>query len=79
MNTLQINKIIENDFYAKKYYLGTVAIDQLPQYFKYPSCFIVNNQKSNQPGQHWIAIYFGKNRKAEFFDSFGQNAKYYNL
>ena len=79
MNTLQINEIIEKDSYAKKYYLGTVALDQLPQFIKYPSCFILNNQKSNQPGQHWIAIYFGKNQKAEFFDSFGQSAKYYNL
>ena len=79
MNTLQINEIIEKDSYAKKYYLGTVALDQLPQFIKYPSCFILNNQKSKQPGQHWIAIYFGKNQKAEFFDSFGQSAKYYNL
>ena len=79
MNTLQINRIIAKDHYAKKYYLGTVAFDQLPKYIKYPSCLIVNNQSSNQPGQHWIAIYFEKNRKAEFFDSFGQGAKYYNL
>ena len=79
MNTLQINQIIENDYYAKKYYLGTVALDQLPQNIRYPSCLIVNNQKSHQPDQHWIAIYFGKNQKAEFFDSFGQNAKYYSL
>ena len=32
MNTLQINQIIEKDFYSRKYYLGTVALDQLSQY-----------------------------------------------
>ena len=28
---------------------------------------------------HWIAIYFFKNKKAIFFDSYGQSAKLYKL
>jgi len=79
MNTIQINKLMENDKYTKKIYLGTFPIDKLPVKLKYPSGFILNNQKSNEPGEHWIAIYFDKHKKCEFFDSFGNSPNYYNL
>ena len=38
MNTIQINKLMENDKYTKKIYLGTFPIDKLPEKLKYPSC-----------------------------------------
>ncbi len=40
---------------------------------------IINNEPSTQIGSHWIAIYFFKNKKAIFFDSYGQSAKLYKL
>ena len=51
----------------------------MPEKLKYPSGLILNNQKSNEPGEHWIAIYFDKPKKCEFFDSFGNISNYYNL
>lgn len=76
MDTLQINNIM-NKYISN--YLGTFAIDKLPKKVKYPSGLIVNNQESNKPGQHWVAIYFDKNKNAIFFDSYGQKAQYYGL
>ena len=73
MNTIQLDKIMKKHYFTKKIYIGTFAIDKLPKEVKYPSCLIVNNQKSTQPGEHWVAIYFGKNKNAEFFDSFGNS------
>ena len=75
MNTVQLDKIMQKHNFTRQIYLGTFAIDQLPKEVRYPSCLIVNNQKSNQPGEHWVAIYFGKRKQAEFFDSFGNSPK----
>ena len=79
MNTIQINKIMKTDKFTKKIYLGTFARDQLPSIIKYPACFIFNNQSSDQYGEHWVALFINKKRHAEFFDSFGNEPKYYNL
>ena len=79
MNTIQLNKILFNFPTTKDNYAGTFAIDQLPKKIKYPSSMIINNQKSTQTGAHWIGIYFDRNYKAIFFDSFAQTAKSYKL
>jgi len=79
MNTIQINKIMKKDAYTKNIYLGTLPIDKLPKKVGYPSCIVINNQKSTEPGEHWIAIYFDKQGNGEFFDSFGNPPNYYNL
>ena len=70
---------MKKDKFTRKIYLGTVPIDQLPKKIKYPSCLVINNQTSYKPGEHWLAIYFDKMKRAEFFDSFGNNPIYYNL
>ena len=79
MNTMQINKLMANDKFTKKIYLGTFPIDKLPTKIKYPSGFILNNQKSTEIGEHWIAMYFDNQKNCEFFDSFGNGPKFYNL
>ena len=62
MNTLQVSSIIKLDKRTSKIYLGTFAFDKLPTIVNYPSCLIVNTQKSNQLGEHWLAIYYSKNK-----------------
>ncbi len=79
MNTLHINKIMKHDAFTKKLYAGTFAIDTLPQKIRYPSCIILNNKKSSHAGEHWLAIYYFKNKRAQFFDSFGHSPAFYNL
>lgn len=79
MNTVQINNIMHTDKYTKSIYLGTKSLDKLPKIRKYPSCLIVNNQSSKRPGEHWVAIYYDKNKYGEFFDSFGMNPTFYKL
>jgi len=37
----------------------------------YPSAYVINSDPSSKPGEHWIAVYFDKNIKAEYFDSYG--------
>ena len=79
MNTIQLNKILFNFPTTKENYVGTFAIDKIPKMVTYPSSMIINNEPSAQVGSHWIAIFFFKNKKAIFFDSYGQSAKTYKL
>ena len=47
--------------------------DLLPEKVsRYPSAFIANVDPSSKPGSHWVAFYFTKDQKGEFFDSYGQ-------
>lgn len=74
-----IDKILFNFPTTRNTYAGTFALDKLPKIVEYPSSMIINNQKSTQPGGHWISIHFDRNKRASFFDSYAQSAKSYNL
>ncbi|KAJ8018950.1 hypothetical protein HOLleu_42760 [Holothuria leucospilota] len=46
--------------------------DCLPsECFSFPCAFIANTDKADEPGSHWVAMYFDDN-VADFFDSFGR-------
>ena len=79
MNTIQLDMIMNLDKFSKNKYIGTFAFDKLPKKIKYPSCFIINNQPSHMDGEHWIAVYFSKNKSCHFFDSYGNHPKYFDL
>src|SRR6267154_3993004 len=52
-------------------YRGIYACDRLPNVVIRPSVIVVNTDPADQPGQHWICMFFDKNGHGEFFDSFG--------
>ena len=50
--------------------MGVFLLDKLPKKQKKKECGIVNFDKSDSPGTHWVAWY--KNGKAKmYFDSYG--------
>ena len=55
MNTLQIQKILEENTYVKPLFKGVFAIDQLPKCDD--GAYVVNTAKSTHPGKHWVAVY----------------------
>ena len=67
MDTLQIN----NHFHNCSRYLGTFARDQNKPMLIKNSGIIINTDKWNEPGEHWVAIYLDSNGVAIYFDSFG--------
>jgi hypothetical protein len=79
MDTIQLQKILEHYAKVKNFYYGVFAADRLPTIDRFPSCLIMNNQKSTQEGQHWVAIFFNKKKHCEFFDSFGKSPAYYGI
>ena len=49
---------------------GVFPISRLPHAVNaYPFFMIVNTQSHNLPGEHWIAVFIGSNRRGEIFDS----------
>jgi hypothetical protein len=79
MNTIQINEVLLKDLYTRKIFIGALPIDKLPMEIDYPTCLIINNQKSTKAGEHRLALFFDKNQNAIFFDSFGFSPRLYNL
>ena len=66
MNTLQIERLLKN----KKIFKKVCAFDQLEKPV-FPSAYVINSDLSNELGEHWIAVYFDKRDRGEYFDSYG--------
>ena len=69
MNTLEIASRLTH----LKCFKGVYPKDLLPQkvYKERPIAFVINTDKSDKPGEHWVALVIDKNNIAEYFDSFG--------
>lgn len=53
-------------------YEAVLGADQLPvNVLTVPCSFVINLDKSTQPGSHWVSIHIDVQRKAEYFDSYG--------
>ena len=70
MNTKQIEYLLKNDPYSQKMFKKVCAKDLIPR-VTYPTAYVVNSHPSSKPGEHWVAMYFDKNGKGEYFDSYG--------
>jgi hypothetical protein len=72
MYTSELIQLLKKDKYSKKSFCGVVPYDKLPlKKLRRPCSFIINTQKSTEPGEHWIAVYLPKRGRIEFFDSYG--------
>ena len=73
MDTRQIYTVLRNDEKTRPYARGVFAADQLPtNVVEYPSAYVVNTDPSYKLGEHWLAIFFDRNGRGEFFDSYGR-------
>ena len=72
MNSTQLAIILKKDKYTRAVFQGVYPSDKLPtRVSSFPALFIANVDTSEKPGSHWVAFYFTKDRKGEFFDSYG--------
>ena len=67
MNTCEINKYLNNFIH----FFGTYPKDLLPKALAKKAGIVINTDNSNQPGEHWVAVFLRPNGYAEYFDSFG--------
>jgi hypothetical protein len=57
---------------------GVFAADTIGTIRKYPTCFVVNTDAADKPGEHWVACYAKSQSEFEFFDSYGMPAEAYS-
>ena len=78
--TNTINDLLVSDDYTRSISEGTFACDELKNIVigDFPRCIVVNLDRSDQPGSHWVGLYFVSPSEVEFFDSYGRELKKYS-
>ena len=69
MNTLQIERLLKKDLKTKNIFKKVCALDQLEKP-TFPSAYVINSDPSSEPGEHWVAVYFDKRGRGEYFDNY---------
>ena len=69
MNTLQIKRLLKKDLKSKTIFKKVCALNQLEKP-TFPSAYVINSDPSSEPGEHWVAVYFDKRGRREYFDSY---------
>ena len=72
MNTWQLENVLRGDRITRAVFGGVFPSDELPS--RVPEgkrLFIANTDPAAEPGQHWVALYFGKGPHCTYFDSYG--------
>ena len=79
LNSMDIFFFLKKDNYSKNIFKYVIARDRLPKYVNYPSAYVINTHNSDQPGEHWLAVYYDSNGYCTFFDSFARSPKEFGL
>ena len=77
MNTEELTAFMEDDLFISSILGGVVPKDLLPPPTKAPKLFIVNLDKSNNKGSHWIALLLSDTYITEYFDPLGNEPDIY--
>ena len=70
MNILQIEHLLKKGLKNKTIFKKVCALDQLEKP-TFPSAYVINSDPSSEPGEHWVAVYFVKRGRGEYFDIYG--------
>lgn len=71
LTNLEIEKCMNRHARLRKFFRGCFPIDELPVRPAVPFALIVNLDKGNEPGSHWVALVSTSTDRIEYFDSFG--------
>lgn len=69
MDTIELQYILDKSFRLRPLHGVVCPKDQLPEQ-NTSRAYIVNTHNANQPGEHWVMLFFKEN-KAIYFDSYG--------
>ena len=73
MNPKEISDYLNRDPECSKMFYEVYPADKIPNLRSLPAVIVCNTDTSNKRGEHWIVSYFDKNRRGEYFDSFGRS------
>ena len=64
---------------TRAHFMGVFPADDLLSLQpEFPSSIIVNTERRNHPGKHWVAIYFTPQHTCEFFYSYEHSPQFYH-
>ena len=70
LNTATLEYVLQDD--PLLVFGGVFAYDRIPNCVtKYPCGYVFNTDRSDEPGEHWVSVYFGEDRKGEYFCPLG--------
>lgn len=70
--TNELVRILQKTPSTRRQFCGVLPLDKLPlRKVHRPCSFIINTHESDQPGEHWFAIYVPIHGPIEYFDSYG--------
>ena len=72
MDAAELTILVNHDRTLSRTFQGVLAYDEIPNSVSsYPASYIINTDSKNERGEHWVAVYFETQAKAEIFDSYG--------
>lgn len=71
MNSSEIHTVLSRDPVSTRYFAGVFPSDRIPIIRNLPCAIVLNTDKHNEKGSHWLAIYIQDEKTLEFFYSFG--------
>ena len=72
MKTSQLKKALTRHHQTQSVFGGVYARDKVPTAPKGKTvAYVVNTDKSNQPGQHWVVFYYTPHQ-VKYFDPYGR-------
>ena len=76
MNSAQIQSLLER-YVPHCYKVGVFPKDKIPFPLPKRSCFVINTDPSDKPGEHWLALFVFDD--VEFFDSYAYSPRFYGF
>ncbi|CAC5417050.1 unnamed protein product [Mytilus coruscus] len=78
MDTNTLRCIVNCDPVLSQKVIKVFSADEIPKsQSSYPTAFIINTDRKQDPGRHWLAFYVTSHR-GEFFDSYGRKPSSYS-
>lgn len=71
MNGQTLTDLLRREPRARSIWRGVFSRDDVPRRATYPSAYIFNTHPRLREGEHWVAVYMDRDRKGEYFDSYG--------
>lgn len=71
MNSSQIHNILFREPASARYFAGVFPSDKIPVIRKFPCTMVINTDKHDEKGTHWLAVYIQDKKNIDFFDSYG--------
>ena len=80
MNADEITSALQSNGVTRHIFNGVCAADEVPIAFSVlPASCVVNTDTSDEPGQHWIALFQAKASVLEYFNWYGNDPAYHKL